>query len=68
MTPGQPPAGRAIVGKVLLGSAALMLLVAALFWFRVVAVADEVRLAVAGTCMAVGVFEGLVALRFLGES
>ncbi len=58
MMPPLPPAGRRVVGRALAASAALMLAVAALLWLCAVPIAEEM----------IGVVEGLVGSRFLGES
>ena len=63
-----PPAGRRVVGRALVASAALMLTVAALVWLRAVPIAGEARPLLSGLLLLIGVVEGLVGLRFLGES
>jgi tellurite resistance protein TehA-like permease len=68
MTAPRPTGGRAVIGQVLLWSAVLMLLAAVLFWFRVVGLPDGMRPAVSIACLVVGVMDGVMALRFLGES
>jgi hypothetical protein len=63
-----PSAARATLGRVLLASAALMLIVAGLCWFGTIAVPEDVRSLVSGACLVIGVGEGVLGLRLLGES
>jgi hypothetical protein len=68
MNGSRPSHQRALVGRVLLVSAALMLLISALLWFGVIAVGAAARPFVAGAFFAAGLVEGFVGLRFVGEA
>jgi len=65
MPPGRV---RALVGKLLLSSAVLMLALAVVFWFGVIPLAPGARPLVAGVLVVAAVADALVGLRFLGES
>ena len=64
----QPLAARAIIGKLLLLSAFLMVGLAAAFWFGVFAVDATVRQIVAGALLVGASADAFIGLRFLGES
>jgi hypothetical protein len=59
---------RGYIGKGLLASAAVMVLIGVAFLTGFVTVASESRLLVGGALVAVGVIDGFLGLRFLGES
>jgi hypothetical protein len=64
-----PPARvRALVGKLLLSSAVVMLGLALAFWFGVIPLGPGARPLVAGVLVVASVADALVGLRFLGES
>lgn len=60
-----PSRARRIVGLALLGGAALLVVVAALFYTGVIPVAGEMRGVAAGAVGAAALVDGLVGLRFL---
>ena len=62
------PGGRARGGRILIASAALMLVAAALCAIGVIPVANPTRNILAGVLAVSGLIEGFIGLRFLGES
>jgi len=62
------PAARANVGRLLLTSAVVLLGLAAAFWFGLIPVDSEQQSIIAGMLFLAGLVDGVLALRFLGES
>ena len=60
--------GRRRVGQVFVASGVVMVLIAAVFGFGVIQVAQPVRGILAAVLGAAGVVEGAIGLRLLGES
>ena len=60
-------APRALVGKAMLASSVVMLVLAALYWFRVIPLPDSLVPLVSAVLFVAGLIDGIVGLRFLGE-
>jgi hypothetical protein len=60
--------GRAVTGKIMLASSMVMLVLAALFWFRAIPVSDELMPVLPAVLFVVGLIDGTIGLRFLTES
>jgi uncharacterized membrane-anchored protein len=60
-------ASRPVVGKAMLASSVVMLVLAALYWFRVLPLPDSLVPLVSAVLFVAGVIDGIVGLRFLGE-
>ncbi len=60
-------ASRAVVGKAMLASSVVMLVLAALYWFRVLPLPDSLVPLVSAVLFIAGVIDGIIGLRFLGE-
>ena len=60
-------ASRAVVGKAMLASSVVMLVLAALYWFRVLPLPDSLVPLVSAVLFVAGVIDGIIGLRFLGE-
>ena len=63
-----PPDARRRVGLIFLGSAALLLGLAVLFGTGIIPLAQPTRTILAGALAAAGLLEGVMGLRFLGDS
>jgi hypothetical protein len=60
-----PEKSRALVGRILLASAALMLVLAAVIWSGVLGIEPGARSLVAGVVVAAAVLDGLIGLYFV---
>ena len=59
---------RALIGKVLVGGALVLLALSAGFWFDAIPAPGGARPLLAGVLLVVAVLDGLLGLRWLGES
>lgn len=59
---------RRTIGWVLLASAAVLLMLAALFWTRYLNVNEESRAVLAGAVFVAGLADFVIGIRFLGSS
>ena len=58
---------RAIVGKAMLASSVVMLVLAVLYWFRVIPLPDALLPMVPAVLFIAGLIDGLVGLRYLNS-
>ena len=58
---------RAIVGKAMLASSVVMLVLAGLYWFRVIPLPDSLVPVVPAVLLVAGLIDGIVGLRYLAE-
>jgi hypothetical protein len=58
---------RAVIGKAMLASSVVMLVLAGLYWFRVIPLADQLLPVVPAVLFVAGLIDGVVGLRYLAE-
>jgi hypothetical protein len=62
-----PKASRALIGKAMLAVSMVMLLLAGLYFFRVIPLSDQLWPLVPGVFFVAGLIDGIIGLRYLNE-